>query len=145
MRPPSGQSLRRHVQHQGLDQGKHSIEQIRCDSDAVEDEDSGLILKQCAPRNSKGWRAPTTINLAFYPPGWKVVLSRAKDEFLYHIAATHPFPECASHLHEAEHILNNHIESYEEDHGALEDGLCAPFIFFLIIAHNLLCRFFCRS
>jgi hypothetical protein len=128
IRPPSGQSLRCHVQRQDLDQGKDSIEQIRRDSDAVEDDDSGL-LKRCAPRNSRGWRAPTTINLAFYPPGWKVVLSRAKDEFLYHIAATHPFPECASHLHEAEHILNNQIESYEEDHGALEDGLRALIFF----------------
>lgn len=123
-RPPSIQSLHHHAQHQG----KHSIEQIRCDSDAVEDEeDNGLITKRCAS-NSKRRKAPTTLNLSFYSPGWRVVLSRAKDEFLFHIAATHPFPDCASHLHEAEYVLNKNIESYEEDHGVLEDGLYAHFI-----------------
>jgi hypothetical protein len=127
MQPPNTESLHHHAQHQA----DCSIEQIGCNSDAVEhkdDEDNGLIMKKCAAHNFKGWKPPTTVNISYYPPGWRVVLSHAKDEFLYHIATTHPFPECSSHLHEVEDILNKNIESYEEGNGVLEDGLNSYFI-----------------
>lgn len=126
-RPPTIESLYHHAQrHYAHRQADSPIEQIGCNSDAVGDEDAednGLSMKKRAVRNSKGRKPPTTVNISYYPPGWKVVLSRAKDEFLYHVATTHPFPECPFHLHEAEDILNRNIESYEEDNGLLEDGL----------------------
>jgi len=81
------------------------------------------VQKKRAPHNSKGPKNPTLITLGFYPPGWKVMLGRAKDKFIYYIATTHTFPECSLHLCEAEQILKCNIDNFEEEGGILKDSL----------------------
>ena len=61
--------------------------------------------------------------LKFYPPGWWVVIAKAKQYWRFHVATENPFPNHAEHLADATVLLTRAIREYQEEDSILKSGL----------------------
>ena len=61
--------------------------------------------------------------LKFYPPGWWVVIAKAKQYWHFHVATENPFPNHTEHLADAAALLTRAIREYQKEDGILKSGL----------------------
>ena len=114
---PNPETLR-HLVH------ANNTRDLDVDNGENEDKDEGQgdepVKKKCAPHSSKEGNC---LALSFYPPGWKSMLIKAKQDWQYYLVTKNPFLNCNDNLADAAAILENAIIKYEDEEGILEDGL----------------------
>lgn len=88
--------------------------------DNVDNDDDDEGLEDSTNRRRTSNEAET---LKFYPPGWRVVITKAKQYWRLHVATKNPFPNRAEHLEDAAALLTRAINEYQEEDGVLESGL----------------------
>jgi hypothetical protein len=88
-----------------------------------------------APRYSKTPRdaEPKPTTMRYYPPGWRAILEKARNNMSRHVALINAFPRRDRDLKEATLILNNTITEYLSIKGNILEEGCFICLFNLLV------------
>ena len=119
-RPPNPKTFHRQPVAPGSDLEPNNNADTNNNNDTEEDNDDDDEGPEGLTNGRRTSNEAET--LKFYPPGWRVVITRAKQYWRLHVATENPFPNCAEHLADAAALLTRAIKEYREEDGILESG-----------------------